>query len=169
MNWLFWRKKKVTPSLMSSDAKKVTKVASSAQRAVRNVRIANDAVFSNMSHGDLAKKYGMTISGMKKVRERPEMKELEERWTSSMFALQQDMGAAALASTMKLIMEGDPGTVKDYWKRMGISKEPTVEIEVQELKFVVPDAMKPIMEVLSKEIKQLKGDEEEDGRTDTDK
>jgi hypothetical protein len=85
-----------------------------------------------------------------------------------MFAVQRDMGAAALASTMKLLMEGDPGTIKDYWKRMGVSKEPAIEVEVQELKFVVPDAMKPIMEVLAKEIRQLKGDEEEDGGTDTD-
>ncbi|KKM93682.1 hypothetical protein LCGC14_1205910 [marine sediment metagenome] len=156
---------------MSSDAKKaekVVRVASPAQRAVRNVRIANDAVFNNMSHGQLAEKYGMTLAGMKKVRARPEIKELEERWTSSMFAVQRDMGAAALASTMKLIMEGDPGTIKDYWKRMGVSKEPTIEIEVQELKFQVPDAMKPIMETLAKEIKQLKGDEEEDVGTNTD-
>ncbi|KKL65707.1 hypothetical protein LCGC14_2152330 [marine sediment metagenome] len=152
---------------MSSDAPKIVRVASPAQRAVRNVRIANDAVFNNMSHGQLAAKYGMTLAGMKKVRARPEIKELEERWTSSMFAVQRDMGAAALAATMKLIMEGDPGTIKDYWKRMGVSKEPTIEIEVQELKFVVPDAMKPIMETLGKEIKQLKGDEEEDGGTDT--
>ena len=150
---------------MSSDAEKagkVVRVKAAAQRAVRNVRIANDAVFNNMSHGDLAKKYNMTLDGMKKVRARPEIKELEERWTSSMFAIQRDMGAAALASTMKLLMEGDPGTIKDYWKRMGVSKEPTIEVEVQELKFVVPDAMKPIMEVVAKEIKQLKGDEEED-------
>ena len=155
---------------MSSDAKevgKVVRVKAAAQRAVRNVRIANDAVFNNMSHGDLAEKYNMTLDGMKKVRARPEIKELEERWTSSMFAVQRDMGAAALASTMKLLMEGDPGTIKDYWRRMGVSKEPTVEIEVQELKFVVPDAMKPIMEVVAKEIKQLKGDEEDDGGPDT--
>jgi len=152
---------------MSSDAKKaekVVRVASPAQRAVRNVRIANDAVFSNMTHGQLAEKYNMTLAGMKKVRARPEIKELEERWTSSMFAVQRDMGAAALASTMKLIMEGDPGTIKDYWRRMGVTKEPTIEVEVQELKLAVPDAMKPIMETLAREIKQLKGDEEkEDG------
>ena len=152
---------------MSSDAKevgKVVRVKAAAQRAVRNVRIANDAVFSNMSHGQLAKKYNMTLAGMKKVRARPEIKELEERWTSSMFAVQRDMGAAALASTMKLIMEGDPGTIKDYWRRMGVTKEPTIEVEVQELKLAVPDAMKPIMETLAREIKQLKGDEEkEDG------
>ncbi len=61
---------------MSSDAKKVVRVASPAQRAVRNVRIANDAVFNNMSHGDLAKKYNMTLDGMKKVRDRPAIKEL---------------------------------------------------------------------------------------------
>lgn len=140
---------------MSSDAKKVVRVASPAQRAVRNVRIANDAVFNNMSHGDLAKKYNMTLDGMKKVRARPEIKELEERWTASMFAVQRDMGAVALASTMKLIMEGDPGTIKDYWKRMGVSKEPVAEIEIQELKFVVPDAMRPIMEMIARESKQL--------------
>ncbi|KKL26340.1 hypothetical protein LCGC14_2396250 [marine sediment metagenome] len=152
---------------MSSDAKevgKVVRVKAAAQRAVRNVRIANDAVFSNMTHGQLAEKYNMTLAGMKKVRARPEIKELEERWTSSMFAVQRDMGAAALASTMKLIMEGDPGTIKDYWRRMGVTKEPTIEVEVQELKLAVPDAMKPIMETLAREIKQLKGDEEkEDG------
>ncbi len=150
---------------MSSDAKevgKVVRVKAAAQRAVRNVRIANDAVFNNMSHGDLAKKYNMTLDGMKKVRARPEIKELEERWTSSMFAIQRDMGAAALASTMKLLMEGDPGTIKDYWRRMGVTKEPTVEIEVQELKFVVPDAMKPIMELIATEVKQLRGDEEKE-------
>ncbi len=146
---------------MSSDAKKVIRVASPAQRAVRNVRIANDAVFNNMSHGDLAEKYNMTLDGMKKVRARPEIKELEERWTSSMFAVQRDMGAAALASTMKLIMEGDPGTIKDYWKRMGVSKEPVAEVEIQELKFVVPDAMKPIMEMIARESKQLEEGKEE--------
>ena len=149
---------------MSSDAKKVIRVASPAQRAVRNVRIANDAVFNNMSHGDLAKKYNMTLDGMKKVRARPEIKELEERWTSSMFAVQRDMGAAALASTMKLIMEGDPGTIKDYWKRMGVSKEPVAEVEIQELKFVVPDAMKPIMELLNREMKQLEAGKDDDGK-----
>ena len=148
---------------MSSDAKKVVRVASPAQRAVRNVRIANDAVFNNMSHGELAKKYNMTLDGMKKVRARPEIKELEERWTASMFAVQRDMGAAALASTMKLIMEGDPGTIKDYWKRMGVSRESVVEVEIQELKFVVPDAMKPIMEMIARESKQLEaGDKEEE-------
>ncbi|KKL86165.1 hypothetical protein LCGC14_1947500 [marine sediment metagenome] len=149
---------------MSSDAKevgKVVRVKAAAQRAVRNVRIANDAVFNNMSHGDLAKKYGMTLDGMKKVRARPEIKELEERWTSSMFAVQRDMGAVALASTMKLIMEGDPGTIKDYWKRMGVSKEPVVEVEIQELKFVVPDAMRPIMEMIARESKQLEEGKEE--------
>ncbi len=149
---------------MSSDAKKVVRVASPAQRAVRNVRIANDAVFNNMSHGDLAKKYNMTLDGMKKVRARPEIKELEERWTSSMFAVQRDMGAAALASTMKLIMEGDPGTIKDYWKRMGVSKEPVAEVEIQELKFVVPDSMKPIMELLNREMKQLEAGKDDDGK-----
>ncbi|KKL98426.1 hypothetical protein LCGC14_1670190 [marine sediment metagenome] len=148
---------------MVSDAEKVVRVASPAQRAVRNVRIANDAVFNNMSHGALAKKYNMTLDGMKKVRARPEIKELEERWTASMFAVQRDMGAAALASTMKLIMEGDPGTIKDYWKRMGVSKEPVAEVEIQELKFVVPDAMKPIMEMIARESKQLEaGDKEEE-------
>ena len=149
---------------MSSDAEKagkVVRVKAAAQRAVRNVRIANDAVFSNMTHGDLAKKYGMTLDGMKKVRARPEIKELEERWTSSMFAVQRDMGAVALASTMKLIMEGDPGTIKDYWKRMGVSKEPVVEVEIQELKFVVPDAMRPIMEMIARESKQLEEGKEE--------
>jgi len=149
---------------MSSDAKKVIRVASPAQRAVRNVRIANDAVFNNMSHGDLAKKYNMTLDGMKKVRARPEIKELEERWTSSMFAVQRDMGAAALASTMKLIMEGDPGTIKDYWKRMGVSKEPVAEVEIQELKFVVPDAMRPIMEMIARESKQLEAGKDDDGK-----
>ncbi|KKM26273.1 hypothetical protein LCGC14_1586410 [marine sediment metagenome] len=149
---------------MSSDAKKVIRVASPAQRAVRNVRIANDAVFNNMSHGDLAKKYNMTLDGMKKVRARPEIKELEERWTSSMFAVQRDMGAAALASTMKLIMEGDPGTIKDYWKRMGVSKEPVAEVEIQELKFVVPDAMRPIMEMIAREMKQLEAGKDDDGK-----
>ena len=146
------------------DEKKVIRVASPAQRAVRNVRIANDAVFNNMSHGDLAKKYNMTLDGMKKVRARPEIKELEERWTSSMFAVQRDMGAAALASTMKLIMEGDPGTIKDYWKRMGVSKEPVAEVEIQELKFVVPDSMKPIMELLNREMKQLEAGKDDDGK-----
>ena len=149
---------------MSSDAPKVVRVASPAQRAVRNVRIANDAVFNNMSHGDLAKKYNMTLDGMKKVRARPEIKELEERWTSSMFAVQRDMGAAALASTMKLIMEGDPGTIKDYWKRMGVSKEPVAEVEIQELKFVVPDAMRPIMEMIARESKQLEAGKDDDGK-----
>jgi hypothetical protein len=116
-----------------------------------------------MTHGQLAEKYNMTLSGMKKVRERPEIKELEERWTASMFAVQRDMGSAALASTMKLIMEGDAGTIKDYWKRMGVTKEPTVEVEIQELKFVVPDAMKPIMEVLDREMKQLESGKDEEG------
>ena len=85
-----------------------------------------------------------------------------------MFTVQRDMGAAALASTMKLIMEGDAGTIKDYWKRMGVSKEPAVEVEIQELKLTVPDAVKPIMEMIATETKQLRGnEEEEDGESDT--
>ena len=149
---------------MVSDARKIKRVASPAQRAVRNVRIANDAVFNNMSHGELARKYNMTLDGMKKVRARPEIKELEERWTASMFAVQRDMGAVALASTMKLIMEGDPGTIKDYWKRMGVSKEPVVEVEIQELKFVVPDAVKPIIEMIVRESKQLEEGKPDDAK-----
>lgn len=168
MNWNFWKKKK-TPSPLSTDAAATKKVApnrTADQRKVRNVHIAHDAVFYNLTHRELADKYGLSLDAMKKIRARPEIKELEEMWTANMFTVQRDMGAAALAATMKLIMEGDAGTIKDYWKRMGVSKEPAVEVEIQELKFQVPDAMKPIMEMIAKETKQIRGNEEKDANSD---
>lgn len=127
---------------------------------LRNVNIAKDHTFGRMTHNKLGEKYKLNPSQIRKILAREEIVALEELWTQNMFNVHRQMGDEALQATYDLILQRDPTTIKDYWHRMGISREPAVEVDVKELRLDVPQ---PVQDLLTRVFAQLPKPEPVDG------
>lgn len=111
----------------------------------RDLEMLRDRVYGGLTNADLSQRYGLSPSHISRRLSREPLKSIAESWTREMFARHMEMGDVALRATLKLLSDADPYTVNQYWKRMGVSREPTVSVEVQELKFEVPPSVAEVL------------------------
>lgn len=124
---------------------------------LRGAMIAHDKVFLRLSNRQLGEKYGVSERTIRRIRSREEVQALEQQWEQEMFEAHRAMGQVALQSTLKLLEEGDPYTTNQYWKRMGIVREPVVDFGIKELKIECPPEIQKILEDLKQPLAEGQG------------
>lgn len=101
-----------------------------------------------MNSSELAAEYGLSPRTVWEILHKPGVRSLEERWRAYMFTRHEEMGEEALAALGHLLKEREPRVVIDFFRRMGVSREPTLTIEAETLTIEVPDEFKSIAETM---------------------
>ena len=99
----------------------------------------------------IAEKHQITRRNVYHRLARPDIKQLHEQWLQSMFDAHRRMGPTAIAATQILLEKADPYTVAQYWKRMGVTLEPVVNLEIEELRIEAPKEILDLVKTLTVE------------------
>ena len=85
-----------------------------------------------MTYKQLGAKYGMHPESVRKTLAREDVRAVQRLWQEQMYEDHRAMGRDALEATQELIRRREPRTVDSYWRRMGVSVEPSPTVEVEE-------------------------------------
>ncbi len=86
---------------------------------------------------EIAEKHGVSTWAVYKAMEQQDVKEVHTAWLKWAMREHRKLGPTALRATKQLLEAGEPSTVRDFWRRTGVSLEPTVEVDARELRMEI--------------------------------